>query len=352
MSRKYATKARLTCRFSCTVWLLALTLLLTGCNSAERLFDDYLARLQRTLDVPVPEAIDLSLPAYPKKRNLFIAIPDTRINLLEAWELNHCELFALIGERNSILGKLSEPDIRFDYEWRLLQALPACITDPQTSADNQTLLTQILEDKQRQLPAMLWNATFAHDDFTHLFSLSERLLRTDEPLDIPAYEDALWSLRRLTQTNAAGTPAELLNTNRLTSQFALVGSVLKSQRLSITRLTQANAMLAQATETQTLCPEGLTLKELDIARNILVNIFIGRIQPWLVTVSEGYRAGTEQSRQLLHAIPTDQQTRLTAYFEQTAELDRRYTQTIRDHTQQWQQLFERCAQSATPQSKD
>lgn len=332
-------------RLSSAVWSILISLLLTGCGTPDALFDDYLKRLERTLNVSVPGDTQLSLPRYPAHRDLAINIPDTRLTLIEAWDLNHCELFGLIGERNSILGKLSEPEIRFDYEQRLLNSLPPCIEHVETTDEAADMLQQVLNNKELQLPAALWNATFAGADFSHLFSLSERAFKVNEPLDIEIYQDTLQSLNGLIQKNAVVDLAELNRMAKLSSEFALAGSVLQSQRVAIVSLSQANQMLEQAIAQQTLCPDNRPKPELDIARNVLVKVFIGRIQPWLVRVTDGYRAGFVSNQQLLENFSLQETTPVEDYMSKADAINNRYLDTIRRHTALWEELFRNCGLS-------
>ncbi|EAR10380.1 DUF3080 family protein [Reinekea blandensis] len=321
---------------------------LISCNNANSLLDDYLSRLQRTLDVDIPSPETLTLPAFPPRRDLLIDIPDSRINLIEAWELNHCQVFSLIGERNSILGKLSEADVRFDYERRLLNALPDCIEDDATSDDTRELLTTVLITKRRQLKDALWNATFAQADFAHLFSLSERELKPDEPLNIALYEQVLSQLVHWPKGESAVSSEHVSHGVKLGSEFSLAGATLQSQRLAIIRLTQANQMLLQATDASSLCPKGLTLPELEFARNVMMKSFIGKVQPWLVTVADAERASLAQTYAFAQTFPTTEQGKLVSYFEDTRAINHRFREIIRLHTERWQALFETCQQSATP----
>lgn len=337
---------RLNSRLALSVTLLG-ALLLSSCRGTGHMWDDYLSRLERTLDVAPPAPTAVTLPSYPARRDLLIAIPESRLTLIDAWELNHCELFSLIGERNSILGKLSEPDVRFNYELRLLKSLPDCIADDDTPEDARSMLRDLLATKQGQLPAVLWNATFAQSDFHHLFSLSERPLKPNEPLDIPLYETTLTQLSRLTDMQSTVTSALLSQSVKLTSEFSLAGATLQSQKLAIIRLTQANSMLSTASENETLCPNGRVLSELDIARNVMVNVFIQRIQPWLVSVADAERASLAPMSELATLLAPEDQPLLADYFLQTTNLNERFLETIRQHTEQWQTLFDRCNQSAT-----
>lgn len=329
-------------------------LFLSACSGPDRLWVDYLERLERTLFVQIPTPNAYPLPNYPEKRRLLAPIKDTRIRVSEAWQLNHCALFALLGERNSILGKLNEPESKWQYEHQLLKLLPNCIRHDQTSADNKALLEDILLDKKQNYWKVVWNATFANDDFFALFQLSEAPLSTRQRIDLSAFTDRIEALNDWPEIDTSDSASNVLKVTELTSAFSLAGSVLKSERLALIRLEQANEMLELADLEQTLCPLNKPSAELSIARNILTNVFIADIQPWLVEVGHARRASFIQTEHLLNTfntvLPKAIAEQLNLYFKQSTELNLKYSETLKTHTTLWQQLFEQCGQKVTPRS--
>jgi hypothetical protein len=110
-------------------------------------------------------------------------------------------------------------------------------------------------------------------------------------------------------------------------------------------------MLDNAIKQTALCPKGLALKELDIARNVMVNKFIGEVQPWLLRVTQGYRASYENGAHWLsqfEQLPVELTRPMADYFAQAEQLNYAYLEAIRQHTAYWQQLFDDCNQSAVP----
>lgn len=335
-----------------TLITLSIALTLTACSSPSSLWDDYLNRLERVLDEPIPKEIQIALPAYPEKRQLLQSLGDIRVSVTEAWQLNHCELFKLMGERNSILGKLSEPETQWSYEFRFLQLIPPCISDEQTDEQNKALLEEVYNQKAEGYWQVVWNASFANDDFTHLFSVSTKPLDVETNIDILAFQDSIKQLQNWNNLNNDNPVNAVLDVTKLTSSFALGGAVLQSQRLAIQKLQQSNTMLENATSKRTLCPTGFVSDNLEISRNVLTSVFIQRIQPWLVTVSNAHAASFAASENLIQTFKSNSSALpvtviVEDYFSEANQLNDLYLRELKTHTQLWQQLFQVCGQDVT-----
>lgn len=327
--------------FGCVIFLLA------GCSRVEREWDDYLARMSRVLNEDIPSIESFGLPAFPENVQLRLEVPETRISVLQAWQLHHCELFRLIGERNSVLGRLSEPEIRWLYEFQLQKLLADCIADSRTEAEVQTLLVSISRQKAMEYSQVVWNATFASPSFNQIFSLSERAIPFVKVPDYGAYQTGMEYLSAWDSEHFQLEEAELLSVGKLHESFALFGSALLSMRIAEVNLQRANAMLSNAIETQYLCPNGLTRPELDRARNVLVNKFVQELQPWLVTVTRSYDAVFYPSRQLLETFRPEQTllpvlARVENYLAVADETKSQLLDTLKLHTELWQRLFQVC----------
>lgn len=332
--------------------LSLLAIILSACNNSESMMEDYLKRLSRVLSQPIPTSeATIPLPAYPNKSVLSISVDEDSLSLIDAWNLNHCEIFLLIGERNSVLGKVSEPELRLDYEWRLLKALPDCIGDARTSDELSDTLEAIRQNKQKNFNKYVWLATFANPDFAHQFSLSERTINAPEQMDSPLYGETISQVRIWSLNPKEGPSDSFLAMTKQTSQFSLGGSVLLSQRLAIQTLNTANTMLEKSTQERALCPKGIILKELEYAKNVMVSRFIGTIQPWLVEVSDGRANSFEVTEELLKSLPTEglPVNVIREYLQEASKVNDLYIASVRQHTQRWQKLFEACGERATPQ---
>ena len=167
----------------------ALLAALSGCDSgAEALLDDYATRVSRVLDAERPPLRALDLPAYPRPRALIQTPPDIRLDLLDAWALRGCEVFVLIGERNSILGRVADPIIRLDYERRLLDLLPACLnSDIELDDDLRASLEDALAQKRATFNERLWNATLANPDYSGYWTDGNTPIQPDDDIDANGY---------------------------------------------------------------------------------------------------------------------------------------------------------------------
>lgn len=334
-----------------TFILLAIVITwLSACSGPERLWNDYLSRLARVLNEDIPPSTSMQLPQLPALRDLQVEVQELEISIFDAWNIRHCELFTLVSERNSILGKLSEPEMRLRYEVQLLELLPQCAAHPETDNDLANLLTEVLKSKEENFETVLWNSTFANADFRQMYSLSEQPFPTNKALDTETLADEFerLSVSKNLRTNLY---QHLLAITEFNHSLAAGGATLQSQRLSIDALNRANIMLTNATQNGNLCPNGLVLKELEIARNVMANVFIGKVQPWLVRVTKGYRSSYEQGISWSSSfgnIPEENKRLVQNYFDEAAILNSNYLESIRTHTQAWQRLFEQCNRSATP----
>lgn len=128
-----------------------------GCQPSgpDAVLSDYVTRVARIVEQPVLPAPPEALMPYPDARDLSVDIPRRTIDIAEFFELHGCDMGALVGLRNSPLGRLQTPSQRLGYEAAWLAALARCGGGAADWA--QTLG----DDKRALLPALFWNATFA-----------------------------------------------------------------------------------------------------------------------------------------------------------------------------------------------
>ncbi|MCG8613151.1 MAG: DUF3080 domain-containing protein, partial [Pseudomonadales bacterium] len=174
MAYWYALK-RLASLQSALAGCLMLTLL--GCQQKPNdlaVFDEYLNRVEGTFDLDLQDIGEdrdtlqarlRYLPPRPERRDTLLELPPITIGLLQFADLYGCELQVLIGERNSVLGKVMHTSRRLDYESRLFHALYACMASTLdadfSTTEKQAFLSGLLElqqQKKQQLPAVIWNS--------------------------------------------------------------------------------------------------------------------------------------------------------------------------------------------------
>lgn len=328
--------------FRFATWLFLLSAL-TGCTgSAEALLDDYLSRVARVLDAERAERPSLSLPAYPRPRELRQQPPDIRLDLLDAWAMRGCEVFVLIGERNAILGKLADPLIRLDYERRLLDLLPTCLNaEIELDAELRTELEAALALKRATFHQQLWNATLANPDYSRYWTDGSSAIAPNDDIDANGYAANQQALAELVANPHNSTLDDWLTVMRTTTQYPMGGHSLQSMRLAIQALQQAEAMLNEAAEDKRLCPMGPAIKEFGYAQNVLANVFVGEVQPWLGEVDRRFLAGYEALAVIdselgsLSPAMRDFQTELQSFHQA-------YREAVFEQTQAWKGLIEGC----------
>lgn len=328
-----------------TVFMVAI--LLVGCTqSGDALLDDYRKRMENVLLGKVPDRGTLALPGYPRARDVRIEVEDIRLDVLDAWALRRCELFALISERNSILGRVAQPDVRLDYEQRLLLAIPECLTqDIELTEALQEELTRVLALKLSQLPLRIWNATLAHPDVQSYWNGGNSTFRQEDEVDYEGYRDAQNRLAYLAVHPELAQPGDWVSALEPIAQYPMGGHSLHSMRAAILSLEQTESLLREATESRRLCPQGNPRRELNFARNVMVQTFVGEVQPWLVRVDQRFLAGYEPL-QAIHDQLGIENPSMAAYLSELDALHQRFRQQIRSQVEAWQALFEGCGRAA------
>lgn len=323
--------------------LLLVSLVLGGCaRDTSALFPDYVNRVARVLDADRPPLQSFSLPAYPRPRELLQTPADIRLDLLDAWALRGCEVFVLIGERNAILGKLADPVIRLDYERRLLELLPACLqSDIELDTELRLELEAALAQKRTSFPQRLWNATLANPDYSGYWTDGSTAIKPNDNIDAAGYAANQQALAEWVAKPMQSNEDDWLKVLQLTTQYPMGGHSLQSMRLAIEYLQQAEVMLIEAAEDQRLCPMGPPMKEFGYARNVMANVFVGELQPWLGEVDRRFLAGFISLQTMTDTLSIANAP-MARYQAELAALHQRYRAVIRAQVQAWQSLVEAC----------
>lgn len=106
------------------ITILLTTFAIAGCNwlqsPIDDKFDTYLTRIANVQDSQSFQFEPNINIIVPDKRELAITIPNTKIGLLDSYELRKCDLFNLIAEKNSVLGKVQDQFRNFDYQIQVI----------------------------------------------------------------------------------------------------------------------------------------------------------------------------------------------------------------------------------------
>lgn len=333
-------RSSLTCGVS--GWIraaFAAALLLTSAcqpDSPEARFEDYLARLARLTDQDIPVVQPVPGPAYPPRRELELDIPRRTIDVGEFFELHGCDMGALVGYRNSPLGRVQQASQRLGYEAAWLAAADAC------GAGAADWLAEIGVKKRQRLPALFWNATFAAAE------MRTALGRAGAPADADL-ADLVRGLhdsydRVLQGDFDLGAFERLLG--RLQQQSWL-GPARRDWARWRRYLDAAAAMLDNAAVD--LCLQGRPTPRARRLQTVFRKFYVGDIQPRLAVAMRRHEAWITELARLLERLQAVRPPAFDAWYVRVmspahADSEWRRTQhAVVAHAEAWQRVFARCA---------
>lgn len=323
---------------------LAAALLLVACNNnTTTLADDYLSRVARVLDVPNPNLPVMAAPAFPRQGELVMPLESVRIDVLDAWSLRSCGLLPFVGERNSILGQVMPASVALDYELRLLKQLSSCLANEEVDS---TLIASIIEEKSKQVPVRLWNATIAAPEFRQFWRLAQSPVEVDEGLPTEVLSKVLSDWQRLAEAPSPDTLslAVFEQNNQQLYQMNRGMSWLRSTLAANAALQNGNRMLQQATE-KPMCPRG-TIPAARNAQNVMVKYYVGNLQPHFAQLNRFGEVLVSQV-QAVNELLTVNNPEFEQFFDLVTETHRDFHSLNQQHVALWQQLMNSCDLAVT-----
>lgn len=339
-------------------WLLpaVCTLNLLGCNpfsDAESLTDEYLERLARVLDtaaVPRAELPAGSIP--PRRRERILALPELDLGMLDFLSLYGCELQYVVGERNSVMGKVMQPINQLRYEIRFIRAAEACL--PEVDDEELTdALESAIESKRGSLPLAVWNATWGTEEVERQFTLSKGyypVAETGNPAS-DLVRDLQQLNRQVEALLAQKLEISLENLGQIHQRWqadVLAGQTINSARLLISTLNAGTELLGTRLEGRPLCLNGQPNNQSEIVQNFFFSIYIGKIQPYMSDVSrarDSLIAGFEELARQQQAVMPES---FTPWYQRHLAADTQNSlwqeldQAMMRHTRHWQDLLGQC----------
>lgn len=331
------------------------TLMVTGCNpfsEADAMMSEYVERVARVLDTEAQFSPLEPAGQIPRRRERRLEMPELDMDMLDFLSLYGCRLQYVVGERNSVLGRVMQPLNRLRYEIRFIKAAEDCL--PEISRESlQDSLREAIESKTESLPIALWNATWAVEEVESLLSLSKGYFPVDSPGNI--VRELAVGLDQLNHTATALLAGELDRPLEFMGEVHQrwqaehrAGQLINSARLLTTRLDDATALLQRRVEGRPLCIGGKPNNQSDIVRNMFFSVYVEKVQPYM---SQVRRARDELIRPL-ESLAEKQMAVMPAEFvawyrghlvvdspeSLWGELDRAMT----EHIESWQQLLGQC----------
>lgn len=337
--------------------LLITALLLSGCNpfsSAGPMMDEYVERVARVLELD-PEFSELPpASSLPRRRDRQLAMPELEMSMLDFLSLYGCELQYVVGEKNSVMGKVMQPLNRLRYELRFIEAGENCLPEVTREGVKESL-EEAIASKKKTLPIVLWNATWGVEEMESLFTLA----KGDYPVapEGNPVSDLAIDASRLNELTR-----QLLNGDLSPSLDAVggfqqrwqaehrAGQLINSARLLVGRLEDASALVEQRIEGRPLCLDGKPNNQSDIVQSLFFSVYIEKIQPYM----SGITRARNQLIEPLSQLAAMQKEVMPAEFEEwyryhlaigtdaSGSLWTRLDKAMARHTQLWQTLLEQC----------
>ncbi|WP_119395149.1 DUF3080 family protein [Salinibius halmophilus] len=317
------------------VLLSALTLI--ACQqTTSNITEDYEARVARVLSVDNPNMPAAEIISFPRQANLAIELSSIRLDVLDAWSLRECGLLPFIGERNSVLGQVMLPSLALDYEVRLLAQLNSCVDNPDIEQD---LIRSIIAQKQAQLPARMWNATLASEEFRQFWRRNQGEVTVEQVLPTSDLAKVLMDWQKVIVDPSVLSLKQFEANNQTLYQMNVGMSWLRSTLQANATLANTNAMLEQAIA-KPLCPRG-TIPAARNAQNVMVKYFVGELQPHFAMLNR-FGAVLVTDVQAVQSLLAVENSEFVAFMDLVTETHKDFHRLNRQHVALWQQLMNSC----------
>lgn len=339
------------------ITLISICGLLLGCSESptQGLMDDYLSRVTRALDVDRIEPEERpTLPSWPAASQRQVPLQDIRLGLLEAYGLRGCtDLLTRVAERNTQLGRVMIPSQRLLYELRLANTLEACLNQPSSALDASMRedLEALAQQVRLRLSAVYWNFLVSSDEMAGLYSLSGERLNPNRNLPLTEQQAQLerlldWS-RQLAQQQLPAASEDLERQLRIFRDQAMIGQLLHALVDANRYLRAVNHQLEKRLGEEPLCPRPTPeLPRAQVSQNVLINIYMGEVQPWFARLERKAQIWFPAINELLDsplAPPRIQEYRKEWIDPDNPETPwRQFQQLNRQHAQHWEALLHQC----------
>ncbi|MEP1215049.1 MAG: DUF3080 family protein [Marinobacter sp.] len=318
--------------------------------------DDYVAEVAGALELS-PELSGIEPVAQiPRRRERVLDLPELDMGMLDFLSLYGCELQYVVGERNSIMGRVMQPLNQLRYETRFIRAARDCLPEAEREGVKEEL-EKAIESKSETLSVAVWNATWGVEEIEKLFTLSQGYYPRDGGEAVVAELAA--DVGQLNQTVAgllAGNSDEPLDYvghvhQRWQAEHS-AGQLLNSARLLTTRLDDATALLVERIETDPPCPEESAGGLSDVLKKTYRSSYTGSVETYLGSIEQARKALIEP----LEKLAAQQFDTMPDVFRDwyrrhlagdTAEsLWQQLERAAEAHDRRWKQLLGQCGVSA------
>ena len=321
--------------------ILYMMIFVVGCDSSHSLqnhLQDYQQRMANVLELESPDSLTISLPPYPSLRELKQNIPATTIKLFEFYNIQHCELYSLVAERNTSLGNLQLPSTRYLYERHLLDALQQCLKDTSDSTLRKKLKSW-QQTKTQQLPMVWADLIQLSSELKQGFSANFGLIEGNEQDRLSQSKAALHYLIQLDKNQHINSPELEQHLQHLMNN-PLPAKLWLSQLTLTKHLNQSTAWLLQHTD-KLQCSGNGSKKKVEYLTNVFQQFFIEKIQP-IASQMNHYQYQLSPILEDMLAHPKLSPS-FKHYINQSHQLGfENYQVAMQQHIHFWQNFFKRC----------
>ncbi|MBJ7537025.1 DUF3080 domain-containing protein [Marinomonas sp. C1424] len=316
----------------------------TACDTRfkpEAVLSVYIEDLNRSQFISIhvpPVVMPKSLPSLRDRQQ---RLTQFDIGLLDFLSLQHCDVGLIVGQKNSILGKVMPDSQRFLYELTIIGAIESCdIKNAELLAE----LRQVAKQKRRELPKAFSNAIFHGPESSEFFSLSNGFIPMNYSTanehkllsSLNQLVDIAHQLEQLPEVDGEIFEASL----KVLSDSEYAGRALYSF-MQITRyLNQVSERLILLDDL--VCGAPLTYLKRQFKRH-----YVDVIQPYMARLNRSaYQVFPLMNQLSKEGIPLSKE--LKGFLDQFSFSEKnsvwhQYQQASQHHAKAWSELFVRCA---------
>jgi len=317
--------------------------------------DEYVERVGRVLETDVQLREVETAPQLPRRRERTREIPRINVGMLDFLGLYGCELQHVVGERNSILGRVMHPSSALNYEVRFLRAAEDCMEEIERERLKERL-EEVIEVKRGTMPDAVWNAIWASREIENLFTRSRGPLPVDHSRDLTS---GMLSDVRLVQDSIdrilEGDPDVDVDAMdpvyQRWNRQALIGQTVRSALLISARLNDAAEIVEARLDGRPVCHDQNVTQQAEHMQNMFMSVFAGHVQPYLAEVQNVRNTVLPAVRELSNLGEVERNAAVHDYLGKVLDdqhedsVWRAFDEAIERHTEAWQQLLEQCDMS-------
>ncbi|MFA0439583.1 DUF3080 family protein [Vibrio sp. 10N.286.49.B1] len=351
-ARKIANKRNSTwcnVRRHLMVWMTT-SIALSGCFQPDTMtetFTDYQRKVASIQERPLLAPPETSLVLLPGKRDMLQAIPVTTLGIVDTYQLRQCQLFGIIAERNSSLGKVQDAFRNFDYQIQLIEGLERCIGSSQIDSALKQDLQVILGIKYRYLSKHFYNLLFTSDAMRTQLNSSGWLEPTSGSVTMKV-KPSLLALNDITESIAQlesdgvlmPFPPFIMPFQETLEKNPVIGNLAYSLQASTQWLDAVTRQLSQY-DSAIVCGEHRDTTRFNYLVNVFNQVFIAKIQPYLSFLDSEYRVVSGELRFIEAA---SKYNKADSVYDVRA-LYHQFSLSNREHVNYWQALFSRCGKT-------